>query len=89
MKFTKEFDVTAEDAFNMLCRTLDMHCVMYEDADFIVKDGKLYEKIWDDYELIDSRGALFVALRNVAVQMFPNTLFRSAPYIYDLEGDNE
>ena len=90
MKFTKEFEVTAADAFRMLCSTLDMYSVMDEDGDYIIKDGKLYQKVWGDYELIDDRGALFVALRNVAVNMFPNTLFRSAPYIYDIEvSDNE
>lgn len=85
MKFTKEFEVTAADTFQMLCSTLDMYNVMNEDGDYIIKDGKLYERVWGDYELIDDRGALFVALRNVAVNMFPDMSFRNAPYIYDIE----
>ena len=43
--------------------------------------------------LYDSRGDLFVALRNVAVQLFPNVEFGNEPYIYNgnfkcFEGDN-
>lgn len=34
-------------------------------------------------ELYDERGDLFVALRNVAVNMFPNLWFRSDDYIYN------
>ena len=45
-----------------------------ENAVYVMKDGK--------EECVDDRGDLFVALRNVAVCMFPNVLFRSASYIY-------
>ena len=45
------------------------NCVYY------IKDG--HDEIYDD------RGDLFVALRNVAVNIFPNTEFRTANYIYN------
>jgi hypothetical protein len=37
--------------------------------------------------IVDDRGDLFVALRNVVVQMVPNVYFRSADYIYGNKGD--
>lgn len=64
-----------------------MTSVLDEDIKFIVKkneDGEnnLYA-IKDGVEHhYDDRGDLFVALRNVAVNMFPNTSFRSDDYIY-------
>ena len=33
-------------------------------------------------KIVDDRGDLFIALCNVAVNMFPNLDFRSADYIY-------
>ena len=41
---------------------------------------RIYKGCDDKY---DDRGDLFVALRNVAVNMFPNVSFRSAGYIYN------
>ena len=80
-------DIESDEAFVILCKTLHMNFVLDEDTDFFVKKNEYDEncvyvmKNGHD-ELYDDRGDLFVALRNVAVNMFPNTLFRSADYIY-------
>lgn len=37
-------------------------------------------------KVIDDRGDLFIALCNVAVNMFPNVSFRNADFIY-ISGD--
>lgn len=76
-----------EEAFRILCKTLGMEFVLNEDMDFFVRENcygdncVYYIKDGHDEEY-DDRGNLFVALRNVAVNMFPNVLFRSADYIY-------
>lgn len=82
-----------EEAFEMLCDSLGMPSVLLEDFEPILhKDewGELgvYKKDSDGKEeKFDDRGELFVALRNVAVRIFPNILFRSANYIYDFDGE--
>jgi hypothetical protein len=71
-----QIDVDYPEAFEMLCKTLEMDCVLDEDRDFYV--------VRDDYgdsrvcytengceHTYDDRGELFLALRNVAVQVFP------------------
>lgn len=73
--------------FYMLCDSLDMSFVCDEDTDYFIKKNEYGENavyyINDGHdELMDDRGDLFVALRNVAVNMFPNVLYRSAEYIY-------
>lgn len=47
----------------------DNNCVYY------IKDG--HDEVYDE------RGDLFIALRNVAVNMIPNLDFRSDDYIYN------
>ena len=80
-------DIEPDEAFVILCKTLHMDFVLDEDIDFFVKKNEYDEncvyvmKNGHD-ELYDERGDLFVALRNVAVNMFPNILFRSDDYIY-------
>ena len=75
------------DAFRHLCKMLYMDAVLDEDTDYyVVRDDfgdsiVCYMKNGHD-EVYDDRGELFIALRNVAVQMFPNVRFRSADYIY-------
>ena len=83
-------DISANEAFRILCTTLHMDCVLDEDTKFIVKKDDDYEENHlyaigvngVEYHY-DDRGDLFVALRNVAVNMFPNTSFRSDDYIYN------
>lgn len=66
-----------------------MEWVLIEDKDFVVKNdsyGELivYEKNFKIGELkpYDDRGYLFVAIRNLIVQMYSNVEFRN-DYIYD------
>lgn len=81
-------DIESDEAFRILCETLHMNCVLNEDIKFFVKkdeygDNCVYYRKNGHDELYDYRGDLFVALRNVAVNMFPNLSFRSADYIYN------
>lgn len=83
-----QVDIDAGEAFRILCKTLHMDFVLDEDTDFSVSldfetgENVVYVSRDGHKELYDDRGNLFVALRNVAVNMFPNTAFRSADYLY-------
>ena len=85
IKTTKQIDIDEYEAFRILLKTLHMDFVLYDDVNFRVEkdeDGEnrvyvLYNEIYDD------RGDLFVALRNVAVNLFPNLEFRGEKYIYN------
>lgn len=87
VKSVCQIDIDSSEAFRILCETLHMTSVLDEDTKFIIKkndDGEnnLYAiKNGVEYHY-DDRGDLFVALRNVAVNMFPNTSFRGDDYIY-------
>lgn len=76
---------TAEDVFRVLIGKLHMDFVLDEDTNYIVKDrygaNVVYRSDIPNIKF-DDRGDLFVALRNVAVNMFPNLSFRSEDYIY-------
>lgn len=83
-----QIDIDSYEAFRVLCKTLYMEFVLDEDIDFFVRkdcdDNNCVYYIKDGHdEVYDERGDLFVALRNVAVNMFPNVSFRSADYIYN------
>lgn len=87
-KAVVKVDIDECEAFKLLCKTLGMDFVLDEDIDFFVKkdcyDNNCVYCIKDGHdEVYDDRGDLFVALRNVAVNMFPNVSFRSADYIYN------
>lgn len=84
-KSIQQIDIESAEAFRILCKTLDM--------DFVLDENTNYKVFKDDYdnknrvyvygEIFDERGDLFIALRNVAVNMFPNLGFRGDDYIYD------
>lgn len=81
-------DIESDEAFRVLCETLHMNCVLNEDVEFFVKkdefgDNCVYRTYKDCDVKHDDRGDLFIALRNVAVNMFPNLSFRNANYIYN------
>ena len=84
-----QIDIDAGEAFRVLCKTLHMDFVLDEDTDFSVEmdyetgESVVYATKDGNKELYDDRGNLFIALRNVAVNMFPNTAFRGADYIYN------
>lgn len=81
-------DIDSAEAFRILCETLHMCFVLDEDINYFVyknSDDELnvFKTVDGHDSCVDERGDLFVALRNVVVNMFPNTLFRSADYIYN------
>lgn len=83
-----KIDIDSYEAFKILCKTLHMEFVFNEDIDFFVRKDcydnncVYYTKDGHD-EVYDERGDLFIALRNVAVNMLPNLDFRNADYIYN------
>ena len=88
VKTVMKVEIDAEEAFRILCKSLAMDFVLDEDTDYqIRKDeyGKngVYVPQYGLYYKLDSRGDLFVALRNVAVNMFPNLYFRNEEYIWN------
>ena len=84
MNTTCKIDIEPEEAFKLLCRSLRMDVVLIEDANvYIKKDEHGDNCVYSTYGKYDDRGDLFIALRNVAVNMFPNTYFRNAEYIYN------
>ena len=88
VKTTKQIDIDEYEAFRILCKTLNMEFVLDENIDFFVRkddygDNCVYYIKDGHDEIYDWRGDLFVALRNVAVNLFPNLEFREAEYIYN------
>ena len=81
-------NATAEECFRNLCKSLYMDFVLDEDNEYMVQNenGQNYvyklNKEEEIFYIYDDRGDLFVALRNVAVNMFPNVGFRGDNYIY-------
>ena len=78
-------DIDSAEAFRILCETLHIGFVLDEDTDYFVyknSDDELnvFKTVDGHDSCVDERGDLFVALRNVAVNIFPNTSFRSADY---------
>lgn len=81
-----KIDVSEIEALRILCKVLDMDFVLDEDRDFYVNEsGEVWETVNGRDKRFDDRGDLFIALRNVAVNIVPNVAFRSAPYIYNME----
>lgn len=80
-----QIDIDEIEAFRILCKTLHMDFVLDEDTDYFVRKDEYEENcIYAMNGLkFDDRGDLFVALRNVAVNIIPNVRFRSADYIYN------
>lgn len=68
-KVSIEFELTPDKAFELLLKTL--HVGIKEDAEFIVEDGEIKVKDFDD------RGELYMAVYHLATKIFPNTEFRS------------
>lgn len=80
-------DIEPEEAFRILCKTLSMDFILNDDPDyFVAKDASGQNIVCKGtngkVKIVDDRGDLFIALCNVAVNMFPNLDFRSANYIY-------
>lgn len=81
-------EIDEGEAFRILCKSLSMDFVLDEDTDYFIKKDEWGEngvyalKNGRDHKF-DDRGDLFVALRNVAVNMFPGLYFRNADYIWN------
>lgn len=77
-------NIDEKEAFRTLCKVLSMDFVLNEEGKFYVnkEDGSIWEKVGEDDRRIDDRGSLFISLRNVAVNIFPNLYFRSEKYIW-------
>ena len=81
-----KIDVSEIEALHILCKVLHMDFVIDEDRDFYLNEaGEVCETVNGRNKHIDDRGDLFIALRNVAVNIVPNVAFRNAPYIYNME----
>lgn len=83
----RKIDIDEYEAFRILCKSLAMDFVLDEDTKYFVRENLHGERcvytLDNEKEMLyDDRGDLFVALRNVAVNMFPNVHFRGAEYIY-------
>lgn len=76
MKVQIEYDIDWQRAFDLLLDTLHMRWIN-KDADFEIKNGKVYA----NGKVVDDRADLFAALRNVQNAQIPNLEFRSDPYI--------
>lgn len=79
--------ITEEEAFRLLLKSLMMNAVLDEDTEFFIRknhegNNHVYCMHNGQERKHDDRGDLFVALRNVAVQIFPDISFRDAEYIY-------
>lgn len=90
-KQTFNIDIEPEEAFWILCKTLSMDFILNDKSDyFITKDASGQNIVCKGtngkVKTVDDRGDLFIALCNVAVNMFPNVSFRNADFIY-ISGD--
>lgn len=88
VKSVCQIDIDEIESFMILLKTLHMEFVLNEDFDFFIrKDEENNNCVYiiknGHDELYDERGDLFIALRNVAVNMFPNLAFRNEDYIYN------
>lgn len=86
---TVEADIDEKDAFRILCKSLDMEELIfnekYDDA-YVTTYESGDNEIWANCDghdkVIDDRGDLFIALRNLACCLYPNLPWRGADYIY-------
>lgn len=76
-------DIRPTEALWVLRRTLGMEFALDEDTEYAVRKNRFGENaVYVGDEVFDDRGDLFVAIRNMAANIVPNTSFRSADYIY-------
>lgn len=86
VKANIDIDIDTTEAFELLLKTLHMEWIMNDiNSISIQKDSDDINKVFCCYngKVLDERGDLFVALRNVAVNLFPNLEFRNDSYIYN------
>ncbi len=84
---TVQSDIEPEEAFRILCKTLSMDFILDDDTDYFVTKDAYENNIVckgtnGKVKTVDDRGDLFIALCNVAVNIFPNLSFRNADFIW-------
>lgn len=84
---TVQSDIEPEEAFRILCKTLSMDFILDDDTDYFVTKDAYGNNIVckgtnGKVKTVDDRGDLFIALCNVAVNIFPNLSFRNADFIW-------
>lgn len=92
----REIDIDSAEAFRILCHVLGMPYVLSEDAKFEIRRCKestegfsvFVQENDGHFMRYDDRAKLFSALRNIAVNIFPNVYFRGDHYI-DTRWDDE
>lgn len=92
-----KIDITSDEAFRILCKTLHMNFLLNDDHDYYLKvfdeDLEEYDVYYDQpcvcyrdkdgvERVVDDRGNVFAALCTLAVNMYPNLSFRGEPWIY-------
>lgn len=80
-------NIEPEEAFRILCKTLSMDFILDDDTDyFVTKDASGQNIVCKGtngkVKTVDDRWDLFIALCNVAVNIFPNLSFRNADFIW-------
>lgn len=83
INYTLEIDELT--AFKTLCHVLDMDFVLDEETNYYCYGGNVYEQHGYHDEKVDDRADLFIALRNIAVNIIPNLSFKDADYIHRLD----
>lgn len=86
INYTFEIDDLA--AFKTLCHVLSMDFVLDEETNYYCYSGNVYEMVNGHDTRVDDRADLFIALRNVAVNIIPNLSFRNADYIHHQDRDD-
>ena len=75
-----EVEIDYKQAFLTLCDTLDMKWAIDEESEFFIEEEygeKIVYKMSNNTSIrYDERGDLFIALRNLAKEIFPNVSFR-------------
>lgn len=86
VNMVQEIEIDESQALEILCETLEIKQLVYDaDTDYVIEDidGQKCVCIENGNKpiVVDERAGLFVALRNVMVNMFPNLEFRGDDYI--------
>lgn len=86
VNMVQEIELDEAQALEILCETLGIKQLVYDvDNDYVIENRNgqkvVCMKTSRGSVMIDERAGLFVALRNVMVNMFPNLEFRGDDYI--------
>lgn len=93
-------DITADEAWRILCKTLGMEFILEDEYDYYLKAFDGFDPDYDEpcvcyidengeEKVASGCGNKFAALCTLAVHMYPNVEFRHAPYIYRYDPEKE